>query len=351
MKEFGLSNSAIDNKTTVYIFTILLVIFGIMQYIDTPKEKFPEIVFPYFMITTIHPGTSPTDVENLITRPIEKELKGINGIKHINSNSLQDVSLIVVEFDVQTDETQAYLDVQKAVNDARTELPNDLYQEPELTQIDVSEIPILYVNLSGDLGLVQLKKYADDLKDRIEALEEISKVEIIGALEREIQINVDLYKMQVAGLSFNAIENAVSSENMTISGGLIQTDGMKRNFRIVGEFQRVDKIGDIMLNDALFLRDVAEVVDGFEDRASYARMDAEDVISLSVIKKGGKNLINAVDKIKAEITEFQEQASQSLRLKITGDSSTQTRNSVSDLFNTIILGRHQRHIKIIFNRM
>lgn len=338
MKYFKLSNWAVDNRTTVYIFTILIAIFGVMQYLSTPKEKFPEIVFPYFMITTINPGTSPTDIENLVTRPIEKKLKGISGIRHINSQSLQDVSLIVVEFDVSANETQAYLDVQKAVDDAKAELPNDLYQDPELKQIDVSEIPILYVNLSGDLGLVQLKKYADDLQDRIEALEEVSRVDIVGALDREIQINVDLYKMQAAGLSFFAIENAVANENLTISGGLVQTDGMKRNFRVAGEFQHVSEIGNILLKDGIYLKDIAEVVDGFADRESYARMDGQDVISLSVIKKSGQNLIVAVDKIREEIERFQLEASPSLEIKLTGDSSTQTRNSVNDLFNTIILG-------------
>jgi multidrug efflux pump subunit AcrB len=338
MKNFGLSNRAIDNKTTVYIFTILITIFGIMQYLTTPKEKFPEITFPYFMITTIHPGTSPVDVENLITRPIEKELKGINGIKHINSQSLQDVSLIVVEFEVNINDTKAYLDVKKAMDDSRTELPTDLYQEPELKQIDVSEIPILYVNLYGDLGLVKLKKYADDLKDRIEALEEISKVEIIGALEREIQINVDLFKMQVNSISFSTIENAVAAENLTISGGQIQTDGMKRNFRITGEFKDPNKIGNILLKDGIYLKDIARVLDDFEERESYARMDGQQVVSLSVIKKSGKNLILAVDKIKSEISGFKSQISPGLKIKITSDSSTQTRNSVNDLFNTIILG-------------
>ena len=125
MKTFGLTNRAVDNKTTIYIFVILLTLFGIMQYLSTPKEQFPEITFPYFLITTIQPGTSPMDIENLITRPIEKELKGINGIKHINSQSLQDVSLIIVEFDVNADETQAYLDVKKAVDESRAELPTD----------------------------------------------------------------------------------------------------------------------------------------------------------------------------------------------------------------------------------
>jgi len=338
MKEFGLSNKAIDNRKTIYIFTILMTIFGIMQYITTPKEKFPEVVFPYFMITTIHPGTSPSDVENLITRPIEKELKGINGIKHINSQSLQDVSLIIAEFEVTADDMQAYLDVNKAVDDSRGDLPNDLFQEPELTQIDVSEIPIMYVNLSGDLGLVKLKDYADDLQDEIEALEEVTRVDIVGALEREIQINVDLYKMIAAGLSFMSIENAVALENMTISGGLVQTDGMKRNFRIVGEFNRVEQVGNILLKDGIYLKDISEVLDGFKDRESYARLNQNDVISLSVIKRSGQNLIVAVDKIREVVNKFKQRAAENLIITLTSDSSKQTRNSISDLFNTIILG-------------
>jgi len=329
---------AIDKKTTIYIFTVVLIIFGIMQYMTTPKEMFPDVVFPYFMITTIHPGTSPADMENLVTRPIEKELKGISGIKHINSQSMQDFSLIVVEFDVNADEMQAYLDVKKAIDDSRADLPNDLFQEPELTQIDVSEIPIIYVNLSGDLGLVKLKEYADDLQDKIEALNEITRVDIVGALEREIQINVDLYKMQAAGISFNKIQNAVKFENMTISGGLVSTSEMKRNFRVIGEFEKVDQIGNILLKNGIYLKDIAEVVDGFEDRESYARLRGQDVISLTAVKKSGQNLIDAVDKIKLIVDNFKEQASSNLIITTTSDLSTNTRNSVSDLFNTIILG-------------
>ena len=170
-KEFKLTNLAVENKTTIYIFTIVLAIFGIMQYASTPKEQFPDIVFPYFMINTIHPGTSPADMENLITSPIEKELKGIDGIKNISSKSLQDFSLVVAEFEVNADETQAYLDVKQSIDDVRPKLPSNIFQEPKITRLNLSEAPILYINLSGDLGLIKLKKYADDLQDEIEVLE------------------------------------------------------------------------------------------------------------------------------------------------------------------------------------
>jgi len=337
-KEFKPTNVAIVNRTTIYIFTVLLVIFGIIQYRATPKEKFPEIVFPYFMIGTIHPGTAPADVENLITRPIEKQLEGIDGVKQISSNSIQDYSSIFVEFELSADETQAYLDVKQAVDDARSELPTDLFQEPQISRIDLSEIPILFINISGDLGLVKLKEIAEKLQDRIEALEEITRADIAGALDREIQIDVDLYKMQAAGLSFNTVQNAVSYENLTISVGQIDTDGMKRNLRVVGEFRSVNEIADLMLQEGIYIKDIAEVRDGYKDRESYARLNGLDVVTLNVIKKSGENLIVAVDKIKAIVADFQKTAPKNLIIALTGDSSTQTQNSVSDLFNTVILG-------------
>jgi multidrug efflux pump subunit AcrB len=337
-KEFKPTNVAIANRTTIYIFTVLLIIFGIIQYNATPKEQFPEIIFPYFMIGTIHPGTAPADVENLITRPIEKQLEGIDGVKQISSNSIQDYSSIFVEFELSADETQAYLDVKQAVDDARSELPSDLFQEPQISRIDLSEIPVLFINLSGDLGLVNLKEIAEKLQDRIEALEEISRADIAGALDREIQINVDLYKMQAAGLSFSTIQNAVSFENMTISAGQIDTDGMKRNLRVVGEFSNVSEIADLMLQEGIYLKDIAEVKDGYKDRESYARLNGQDVVTLNVIKKSGENLIFAVDKIKAIVADYQKTAPENLIITLTGDSSTQTQNSVDDLFNTVILG-------------
>ena len=337
-KEFKLTNISVANRTALYIFTVALVIFGFMQYEATPKEKFPEIVFPYFMVSTIHPGTSPADMENLITRPIEKQLKGIDGVKQINSNSIQDFSSIFIEFELSADEMQAYLDVRQAVDDARAELPPDLFSEPEVTRIDLSEIPILYINLSGDLGLVRLKEIAEDLQDEIESLEEITRADIAGALDREIQINVDLYKMQAADLSFYAIQNAIASENLTISGGQVDTDGIRRNLRVVGEFTNIGQIRNIQLKKGIYLKDIAEVVDGYADRESYSRLNSQDVVTINVIKKSGKNLIYAVDKIKTIVEEYQETAPENLIITMTGDSSTQTKNSVNDLFNTVILG-------------
>jgi multidrug efflux pump len=340
MKErrFRLTEFAADNIKTVYFFTVLVVVAGIMAYRSTPKELSPEVVFPFFSVSTIYPGTSPVDMENLVTRPIEKQLKGVNGIKHVSSNSIQDFSIIFVEFETSANQMQAYQDVREAVDKAKRDLPTNLLQDPDVSKIEVSEFPVVNINLSGDAGLVKLKEYADDLQELIEGLEEVTRVDIVGALDREIQINIDLYKMQAAGITFMQLENAVAMENMTISSGFVRMGGMRRTMRIVGEFQQVDQISNILLKDGLYIKDIAEVVDGYADRESYARLMGSDVVTLNVIKKGGANLINAVDKAKAIVATYQESLPENVTIQITGDNSTWTRNSVKDLFNTIILG-------------
>ena len=337
-RKFRLTEFAADNIKTVYFFTALVIMAGLMAYRSPPKELLPEVVFPFFSVSTIYPGTSPADMESLVTRPIEKQLKGVNGIKNVFSNFIQDFSIIFIEFETSASQMQAYLDVREAVDKAKHDLPINLLQDPEVSRIEISEFPVVNINLSGDAGLVKLKEYADDLQELIEEVEEITRVDIVGALDREIQINIDLYKMQAAGLSFMQVENAVAMENMTISSGFVRMDGMRHTMRIPGEFKTVDQIRNILLKDGLFLKDIAEVVDGYADRESYARLNESDVITLNVIKKGGANLINAVDKTKEVLAKYQENLPDNVIIQIAGDNSTWTRNSVKDLFNTIILG-------------
>src|SRR5262249_36847358 len=156
-------------------------------------------------------------------------------------------------------------------------LPTDLTQEPQIIKIDVSQVPIMNVNLSGDFDLQSLKKYADEMQDRIEALNEITRVDIVGALEREIQINVDKYKMDAAQVSFDDISNAIGMENRTISGGEVAMDGQKRSLAVKGEYKDASKIRNIVIRGqsgaTVYLKDIAEVVDGFEEQESYARLN------------------------------------------------------------------------------
>lgn len=342
-KEFKPSSWAIDNKTSIFILTIIITLAGIMAYNGLPKENFPDISLPQIFVTVVHPGTSPGDMENLIAKPIEKQVKSATGVKKITSNSVQDFTSIMVEFNTDVKVSDAKQRVKDAVDKARTDLPNDLKQEPAITEINFSEIPILFINLSGDMELNKLKQYADDIKDKIESLKEISRVEMVGALDREIQINVDMYKMQAAQIALGDIERAVSFENMSISGGTVSTDGMRRTIGVKGEFKDVSQISNVIISGAsgaaVYLKDIAEVKDTYKEQESFARLDGKNVITLNVVKRTGYNLIEATDKMKVIVAEMQEKdLPTNLTVTLTGDQSDSTRTTLHDLINTIIIG-------------
>jgi multidrug efflux pump len=343
-KEFFATSWAIDNKISVYVLVFIISVFGIMNYYSIPKEQIPEIVIPNIIVNSIYPGTSPSDIENLVTRPLEKNLKSISGVKKITSRSVQDFSAIIVEFNTGIEIKDAKQKVKDAVDKTKRVLPNDpSFVEPSVMEIDLSEIPIQYINLSGDIPLDRLKQYADEMQDRIESLKEITRVEIGGALDREIQIEIDMYKMKVASLTFRDVEQAVSLNNMTVSGGNIDLQGMSRSIRVVGEVRNIDEIRNIVINTSsgaqIKLRDIAVVRDGFKKAENYARYDGKNVVTLNVIKKSGQNLLDAADQIKAIITEMQKtKLPSNLVVEVTGDSSKYTRNTVNELNNTIIIG-------------
>lgn len=343
-KEFKLSSWAIDNKISVYVLTLIITITGLLSYNSIPKESFPDIVVPTIYINTVYVGNSPINIENLVTKPIEKQLKSISGVKKLNSTSLQDVSVIMVEFNTNVDVALAKQKVKDAVDKAATDLPKDLTRLPNVMEVSFSDLPIMYVNLAGEMDLNKLKRYADELKDRIEGMKQISKVVMVGDLEREIQINVDMYKMQAATLSLGDIERAVKSENLNISGGLVPMDGMKRNLTIQAEFKSIEEIKNLNINSPtgakLHLKDIAEVKDGNKEQQSYARLEGKNVITLNIVKRSGENLIEASDKIEETIKKMQEskELPQELKVTVTGNQSDKTRSTLHDLINTIIIG-------------
>ncbi|MBE7510833.1 MAG: efflux RND transporter permease subunit [Bacteroidia bacterium] len=343
-KEFKPSSWAIDNRTAIYVITVIITLMGIMSYISIPKESFPDISLPNIYVSVVYPGTSPKDMENLVVRHIEKQCKGISGVKKITSRALQDYCSIVVEFNSDVKIDEAKRKVKDAVDKARSDLPQDLPNEPDIIEVNFSDLPIMAVNLYGDYDLAKLKKYADDAKDKMESLKEVKEVKIIGALEREIQINVDMLKLQAAGLTMSDIETAVKYENMTVPGGGVRmNDGTRRSLSVTGEFTNVDQLKNLvvktMTGAPVYLKDVAEVVDSFKEQESYARLNHKNVITLSIVKRSGENLIEASDKIVNIVNELRASDwPKDLNVVLTGDQSETTRIQLHDLINTIVIG-------------
>ncbi len=342
-KEFKPSSWAIDNRTAIYVITVLITLIGLLAYINLPKEQFPEIKLPQIIVQTLYPGTSPENMENLVTKPIEKQVKNLTGVKKVTSNSFQDYSVVIVEFNTDVKVDKAKLDVKDAVDKAKQDLPKNLPNQPEVKDVDFSEFPILNVNISGNYDLNRLKLYADKVKDNIEAMKEIKRVDRVGNLDREIQINVDMYKMQGAGFTFDDIDHSVSAENISTTAGEVSMGRQKRILSIRNEFKTADQIGNLIIKNqygkAVYLKDIAQVVDSFAEQKSYARLDGKNVITLNVIKASGQNLIEASDKIEALVKKMQkDDLPKDLTIVTTGDQSEATRNTLHDLINTIIIG-------------
>lgn len=343
-REFGPSTFAIKNKPVVFLLLAMILVGGITAYNTMPRENFPEVVVPTIFVGTVYPGNSPSDIENLISRPIEKEINTINGINNIKSTSIQDYSMIIVEFGFEVEPDKALQEVKDAVDRAKQELPDDLDKDPDVFEMDFSElIPIMNVNLSGDIPMDFLKEYAEYLEDEIEKLPEITDVEIKGARDREIKVDVDVHKMNALEIAFGDIESAIAYENLTISGGDILTDSSRRNIRVIGEFKNAEEISNIVIKNmnqqVVLLKDIADVSFDYEDRESYARSRDLPVVSLDVKKRAGENLINAVDKILLIVDKAKrEKLPDNLEVTFTNDQSRMTRMNVHHLQNEIISG-------------
>ena len=238
---------------------------------------------------------------------------------------------------------------------AEGNFPNDFDQQANIFKLDFSELPVITVNLITKLSLDELKGYGEYLQDEFEALREISEVEINGVQEQEVLIALDPKSMNDVGVTFYDVEQAIDRENVTISAGDLLTDGVRRTVRIVGEFDRAEGFGDIIVKSefqkTVYIRDIADIDFQYMDNTSYARIDGSNVVSLAVKKKSGENLISAVDKINIIIAEYMASSDypDALEITTTADTSRVTKSQVANLENSIISrGDSRRFSPLIF---
>ncbi len=344
--EFGITTWAVNNRITVSVLTIIILIIGLIAYRGMPAETFPEINQPEVFITTVYPGNAPLDMERLVTRIIEKEVKSLSGVDKITSTSSQGFSTIRVKFDFSIAPSVALQKVKDKVDIAKAsaDFPKDLPSAPNVTEFKFSELmPIQNINLSGEYTPTQLNEYARYLEAKIEDLPEISKVDIRGVDAREVAVRLDMEEMQALNISFGDIAQAIQSENLSISGGDILMQGERRNVRISGEMRHIDELGELIVksekNNLVYLKDIAEIEFGEIEKESFAREFTQPVVTLDVVKRGGENLIAVSDKIQAIVREAQANVLPfDVTVSTTNDQSDRTRNQLSELENSIIFG-------------
>ena len=347
-KEFGISSWAVDNRVTVYILTLLIVITGVIAYVTMPREDFPEIIENKVYISSVFPGNSAEDVEKLIIKPLEKEFKNISGVEKITSNSFQDYGMIIVEFadkvtieDAKT-KIKDKVDVIKADTDWPN-LDNGSKVEPSVFELNISEeVPILNINLKGNYTTQQLKKYGELLQDDIEEIPEVKKVDILGVDDKEVEIAVDIFKMTAAQVSFDEIQNAVKYENMTLSGGNLISQGSRNNIRIVGEIKDPKELENIIVKSfggTVYLKDIAVVNFKEKEKTTYAREKGQEVVMLNVKKRSNQNMISAIEQVKEKLEKAKESYLPSnLTIELSNDQSSRVEHQVDELSNHIIFG-------------
>lgn len=347
-KEFGISSWAINNRVTVYIVTALIVITGLIAYITMPREDFPEIIENKIYVSSVFPGNSAEDVEKLIIKPLEKEIKNISGVDKITSSSFQDYGMIIVEFNdavtIETGKTKVKdkVDIVKADTDWPN-LDNGSKVEPSVFELNISEeVPILNINLKGNYTTQQLKKYGELLEDDIEEVPEVKQVDILGVDDKEVEIAIDLFKMTAAQVSFDEIQNAVRAENMTISGGNLITQGSRKNIRVVGEIKDPKELENVVVKSFggnVYLKDIATVSFKEKEKTTYARERGKEVVMLAVKKRSNQNMISAIEQVKEKIKAAQENyLPKNLTLELTNDQSSRVEHQVDELSNHIIFG-------------
>ena len=340
-EEFRLTSFAIDHLTSVLVLTGIIIILGLRSYIAVPKESAPEIIIPNIIVNTIYPGVASRDIESLITRPLEEELNTIADIKQLTSVSTEGYSSINVEFSAGMDMNEALQKVRERVDIAKPKLPTAA-EDPRIYEINISEFPIMQVNISGDYGLVRLREVAEELQDDLEQIPSILEITLAGGLEREVQVDVDLADLKYYDLSFDDVIKAIRNENVTIPGGAIDVGAMKYLVRVPGEFTAIAPIADVVITTRqgrpIYVRDVATVDFGFKERATYARLDGQPVVSLGVKKRSGENVIGTAEAVREAIANAKPNFPRGTVIKITSDQSKQIANMVSNLENSIISG-------------
>ncbi len=337
-----LTDLSLRKSMTVFVMMIAVTLMGVSAYRGLPVESSPEIKIPFVMVYAPYYGTSPEDMENLVTRKLEKQLKGLNHMKEMTSSSSEGVSSVVLEFDADTEMSDALQKVRDAVELAKPELPQDVREDMLVQEISSEEWPIMQVVLSGDYGEIALKEVGEDIQEELEQISGVLSVDLTGGIEREVRIDVDPAAMRFYGLSLQDVMDAIALENVTFPGGEVALGSYEYQVRVPGEFTSVDEISSVLVNPAsmspVYMRDIAEVSLGLKDRETISRKNGVQAVTLSVSKRSGENIIRIADEVREKLKEMEATFPEGTRYVITGDQSVTVRDMVGELQNNILSG-------------
>lgn len=335
-----LTNYAIKFRTAVFVFTIVLVIMGIISYNTLPREGAPDITIPQVFITAIYEGTAPEDMENLVVIPIEKQLKELGNVKDISVMAADSVAVFTIEYLAGADVDSSIQRVKDKIDLARPDLPTDL-DEPQVEGLNFStDVPIMRFALTGDPDPERLKSTAEVLQDGIEAIPGVKEVRIAGTREREIRIEFDLPRLVAYNIPLMDVVMLIARENVTISAGMLEVDQNKVQVRVPGEVKLASDLSDLVVlqrdNRPVYLRDIATVSDTYKDLETISRINGRTAVSLEIYKRAGENSVQLIDSVKQLLEDSN--LPSDIRITIVQDDSKDIHDMLSELENNIVSG-------------
>ncbi len=325
--------------STVLLLTVCIFVFGLQTYLTLPREASPDVEIPVVMVTTPYIGVSPEDIESLVTNPMEDELAGVKDLKKMSSTSAEGISLITLEFEPEVVIDDALQKVRDRVSRARPDLPEDV-EETTVAEVSFSDFPIVIVTIAGPIDQQDLKKLGERLRDDVKEIGGVLDAKLTGGRTREIQVQIDPVRLNHYGLALGDVIGAIGDENVNVPGGDVDAGEASVLLRVPGEFEHPEEIENVAIkrkgDRPVFVRDVARVVDAFEDRETYARMNGQPAVSLAVSKRTGANILEVAEAVKALAAEHQEKWPEGVSFRTLGDQSEMISSMVSDLENGIV---------------
>ena len=332
-------DAALGRSRTVLAGLFLILISGTVAYIEIPKESDPDINIPIIYVSASLTGISPEDSERLLIRPLEQELRAVEGVKELRANAYQGGANVILEFEAGFDVDAALDEVREKVDDAKPDLPEEA-DDPTVNEVNFSLFPIILVTLSGEVPERVLRRLARDLQDRLEAVSSVLEATIPGDREEQVEIIVDPLLVESYGLSEGEVTNAVDRSNKLIAAGNMDTGQGRFAIKVPGLFETVDQILGMPLKvngDAVVtLADIAGARRGYKDAEGYSRLNGQQAVTLAVSKRTGENIIETIEQVREVVEDERSNWPDVIEVSYSQDRSTQIRDMLRDLQNNVI---------------
>ena len=331
--------AALGRGRVVIMTLVFLLTSGTVAYLQIPREANPDINIPIIYVSMSLDGVSPEDAERLMIRPLEEELRSIEGIKEMTANAYEGGGNVVLEFDAGFDADQAEQDVREAVDRVRPDLP-DAMDEPTVNEVNFSLFPIILVTLAGDVPERTLVRLARELRDDLETIPSVLEVNIGGDREEQVEIIVDPLLIESYGLNANDVLGMFRRSNLIVAAGTLDTGAGRFSVSVPGLIEDLEDIWGMPVavdGDAVVtLRDIATIRRNFADPSGYARVNGLPAVTLEVTKRSGENVIETIARVREIVAEAEARWPESVQIGFGQDESVEIRIMLTDLQNNVI---------------